>query len=272
MQAFKIQALKMKKILLTFDVEEFDLPREFNQAISEKESYEASKQGLNNLRKLLEKHNIGATFFTTTNFAKEYPQLIRELVAKDYEIASHGYSHSDDYSNNFPKIEQAKKEIEKITRTKIKGFRAPRFGIKKIAALHDLGFVYDSSMHPTFIPGRYFNIHQKRGIHKIGNITEIPLSTLPFFRLPIFWLAFKNSPPFYPKTFTRLNFAGSDYTMLVFHPWEFADLSKIKIPKYIKAKHSQELLNLLEKYILFCKGRDYKFETVANYLSYHTNI
>lgn len=253
----------MKKILLTFDVEEFSFAQE--------EKFELSKQGLLSVLKLLEKHTIKSTFFTTTLFAEKYPKLIK-LVADEHEIASHGYSHSDNYSKDISKIEQAKKDIEKITKTKIKGFRAPRFDFKNIARLHDFGFVYDSSIHPTFVPGRYFNLHKKRKTHKVGNIIEVPPSTLPFLRLPIFWLAFKNSPQFYPKTFTRLNFASSDYTMLVFHPWEFADLSQIKIPNYIKSKHSQELLNLLEKYILFCKKRDYGFDSVWSYLSNNINI
>ena len=257
----------MKKILLTFDIEEFDLANQFKNYLSEDQEFEVSKTGFLSIRELLEKYQIKATFFTTTNFANKYPQLIKSVASGEHEIASHGYSHSDDYSKNISRISQSKKEIEKITKTKIKGFRAPRFGIKNVAELHKFGFSYDSSLHPTFIPGRYNNLNKKRNVHKIGNITEIPPSTLPLFRLPIFWLAFKNSPSFYSKIFTRLNFTSTDYTMLVFHPWEFADLTQIKIPRYIKTKHSQELLNLLEKYILFCRDRRYKFDTISSYLS-----
>ncbi|MCK4647422.1 polysaccharide deacetylase family protein [Candidatus Pacearchaeota archaeon] len=256
----------MKHILLTFDLEEFDLPLEFGQSISQKQMFEIPKQGLDNLLSLLDKYCISATFFTTATFAKKYPLLLKQISEK-HEIACHGYEHSDSYSKDISKLKFAKNEIEKIIKKEITGFRAPRFEIKNIYLLSGLGFLYDSSIHPTFIPGRYMNLFKKRKAHKINNITEVPLSVLPILRLPIFWLAFKNLPLAYSKIFTQINFLSDNYTLLVFHPWEFADLSAINIPNYIKKKHGQELLDMLEKYIRFCKSRNYLFNTIEDFLS-----
>lgn len=255
----------MKKILLTFDLEEFDSPKDFGKEISEERMFEIAKEGFENVKNLLEKHKIIATFFTTANFAKRYPQLLKNL-SKNHEIACHGYYHSDDYKKETANILLAKKEIEEIIGKNIKGFRAPRFGITNLAILNAFGFEYDSSLHPTIMPGRYFNFFKKRKIHKVDGIIEIPLSVLPFCRLPIFWLAFKNFPISYSKIFTKINFASSKYTMLVFHPWEFADLSKISLPNYVKNKHGQQLIDLLGEYILFCKKNDYKFAAVSDFL------
>ena len=241
-------------------------PREFNISISEDEMYKIPQQGLTNLLELLDKYKIKSTFFTTANFAKKQPKIIKNLINNEHEIASHGYSHSFS-DQTFDKIKKAKKEIEKITQTKIKGFRAPRFKINNISELYDLGFVYDSSLHPTFIPGRYNNLSKPRKIHKIGNIIEIPPTTMPITRLPLFWIAFKNFGLNYVKLVTQTNFLSSDYTMIVQHPWEFADLSQIKIPNYIKNKSGKELLNMLERYILFCKKRNYGFESIERYLN-----
>jgi peptidoglycan/xylan/chitin deacetylase (PgdA/CDA1 family) len=255
-----------KTILLTFDVEEFDLPQELGNPL--KDEFNISSQGLNFLLNLLSKHNIKSTFFTTAHFAKNNPKLIKRIHKEKHEMACHGYYHSDSYINNLSKIPLAKKEIEKIIKQKIVGFRAPRFEIKDISKLSNFGFQYDSSIHPTFIPGRYMNINNLRKIHKIGNIIEIPLSVLPLFRLPIFWLAFKNFGLNYSKIFTKIN---PEYTMLVMHPWEFADLSEIKIPFYIKRKSGVELLEMFDKYIRFCKQQGYEFRTVKDYLN-HNNF
>jgi len=258
----------MKKILLTFDVEEFDLPLEFGQSITQEQIFEIPKQGLTDLLSLLDKYNIRATFFTTAKFAKKHPSLIKEISQK-HEIACHGYEHSDSYIKDISKIQIAKAEIEKIIGKKVKGFRAPRFEIQDIYLLSGLGFSYDSSVHPTVIPGRYMNLFKKRKAHKINEIIEIPLSVLPIIRFPIFWLAFKNFPLFYSKAFTKINFLSNDYTMLIFHPWEFADLSQFNIPTYIKKKSGQDLLKMLEEYIIFCIRSGYEFSTIQDYLLEH---
>ncbi|MFZ5955036.1 MAG: polysaccharide deacetylase family protein [Nanoarchaeota archaeon] len=252
----------MKSILLTFDLEEFDLPREFNQTISDEKMYSITKNGLDSLTRLLSKYKIKATFFTTANFAKKYPALIRELSEK-YEIASHGYSHSETFS--FERLKQAKKEKEKIIGKEINGYRAPRFQIQ-IKELCGLNFKYDSSIHPTWLPGRYFNLFEKRKEYDLEDIIEIPPSTLPLVRLPIFWLAFKNFPLVYSKFFTKLNFVSSNYTMIIMHPWEFSnDITKFEIPFYIK-RNPGKLHKKFENYIKFCLNKKYSFSTISDYL------
>jgi len=252
----------MKSILLTFDLEEFDLPREFNQPISEQQEYKISEQGLTNLLNLLNKHNLKATFFTTANFAKKYPNKIKQLSESGHEIASHGFSHSQPLT--IEDIKKAKQEIEQIIDKSIQGFRAPRWDLNKTDIVQKARFSYDSSSHPIFLPGRYHNFKKNRAIHKINNLIEIPASTIPP-NFSIFWLAFKNLPLTYSKLFTKINFLTSGYTMLVQHPWEFTNLTNIKIPKYIKGNH-KKLLNKLNNYILFCKRNKYKFKTINNYL------
>ncbi len=247
------------KILLTIDLEEFDLPLEFGIQLRKSEQFKISKLGLDNLLKILDKYQIKATFFTTSAFASKYSKQIKQLSQK-HEIACHGLSHSETCTLDSLKI--AKTKIEKIINKKLSGFRAPRYNFKKIKELELLNFKYDSSIHPTWLPGRYCNILKKRTMHKIGNIIEIPPSTLPFCRLPIYWLAFKNFPLIYSIAFTKINFLFSDYIMLVFHPWEFTNLKKFKIPRYIK----HPIIKKLEKYIRFCKKNNYQFTSISNYL------
>jgi len=263
----------MKKILLTFDVEEFDLPREHGQNLGEKE-FEISKEGLIIIKELLERHNLKSTLFTTADFAKKFPVLIRDL-SKEHEIACHGYCHSDSCIEDISRVGLAKKEIEEIIGKKINGFRAPRFEIKDIHALSDFGFIYDSSVHPTIAPGRYFNVSEKRKIHKKGEIIEIPLSTLPLFpflRAPFNWYLFRHFPSVYGKLFTQINFSFSPYLTLIFHPWEFVDLSKQNIPKAFVKNSGEPLLKKLEKYIFFCKKKKYDFKTMGDFLNYNNGM
>ncbi|HJO14823.1 MAG TPA: polysaccharide deacetylase family protein [Candidatus Pacearchaeota archaeon] len=255
----------MKSILLTFDLEEFDLPREQKVHIGEEEMYKTSIQGLTNLLFILNKHNIQATFFTTANFANKYPETLKQL-SKNHEIASHGYSHSEPITPS--NIKKAKEIKEEIINKKIKGFRAPRWNIKDTNIVNQADFEYDSSSHPIYLPGRYNNLRQTRYPHMKNNLIELPASTIrPNFSL--FWLAFKNLPLYYAKNFTKLNFLKSKYTMMIQHPWEFADLRNINIPNHIKKPSGKQLTRKLDCYIRFCKKNNYKFQTCEQFLKKH---
>ena len=75
------------KILLSFDVEEFDMPLEYNFNIAIETQMEIGKKGLDNLMPILNDQNYTTTLFTTANFANQYPDSIKALSEK-HEIAS----------------------------------------------------------------------------------------------------------------------------------------------------------------------------------------
>lgn len=261
-----------KTILLTFDIEEFDLPLEFNEEISEKEQLEISLKGFKEILKILKQENVPATFFVTAKFAVNNKKLIRHL-AKNNEIALHGLVHKDDYrkmrkEERLARLKKAKRIVESIIQKKVIGFRAPRFHIKQIKTLSLIGIKYDSSLHPTYIPGRYNNFFTEKQIHRHGNLIEIPVSVTPLVRLPLFWFAFRNLGLRYAKLCTYSCFFDSRYTMLLFHPWEFVDLNAagFKLFLYIRRNTGKKLSKMLKKYIIWAKIRKYKFSTVQNFL------
>ena len=58
-----------KNILLSFDVEEFDIPEEYGQKLEDKVKFEVSLQGLQTVTDLLDQLDVQVTFFVTANFA-----------------------------------------------------------------------------------------------------------------------------------------------------------------------------------------------------------
>ena len=83
-----------RSVLLSFDVEEFDMPLEYNFPISANEQMEVGKRGLDTIDSILCDPSIQSTLFTTANFAMQYPETIK-LHAQKHEIASHTFYHSN---------------------------------------------------------------------------------------------------------------------------------------------------------------------------------
>jgi len=255
----------MSKILLSFDLEEFDLPLEYSINILKQEQFEFSLRGLKKLLIFLEKNNIIATFFTTASFALKYPEVLKE-ISKKHEVASHDLKH-DIKEYNEEEVKKSKMIIEKIINKKIKGFRFPRLQKPDFNSLNKLGFKYDSSISPTYLPGRYNNYFEKRKITLRNNVYEVPISVMPLTHLPLSWIFIRFFGLTYAKLITKNSIKKLGFTNLFFHPWDFNDLNNFKIPFYIKKNSGDKALLLLGRYVIWCKKQEYKFTTFSDFLN-----
>lgn len=232
-------------ILLSFDVEEFDTPLEYLQFISSEQQLKVGLDGLLAIKEVLTRHQIRTTLFTTANFAINYPELIREL-SWSHEIASHTFYHSSFQTKD---LKESKIALEKISGKPITGIRIPRMKYLKPDDLTDAGYIYDSSINPIWLPGRYNHLNKPTTSFTENKIFRIPASVSTFLRVPLFWLSFKNLPysVYLRLVLHALNNAG--YVCLYFHPWEFTDLSSYKLPRYIKKPDHEQLLERLDRLI-----------------------
>jgi peptidoglycan/xylan/chitin deacetylase (PgdA/CDA1 family) len=252
-----------KRILLTFDLEEFDLPLEFGCPISEEDQINISNEGLKRLTVLLSKHNIPATFFTTSFYANKNEELIKNL-SENHEIASHSKYHSA-FRETDPL--DSKAELERITGGRINGFRMPFFRKIDLLDIKSAGYSYDSSINPTFLPGRYNNLTAHRKIYYDirSDLIEVPVSVSPLIRFPLSWLSFKNIPlPIY-LFMCKMAIRKDSYLHLYFHPWEFAELESFDVPGYIKTRSGNSLSERLEELIIELK-KTAIFLTISGFL------
>jgi len=232
-------------ILLSFDVEEFDIPLEYGDAVSAETQIQVSADGLELLLELLSRLNIQATFFTTAAFALQRPELIRR-VAQDHEIASHGYSHTGFEMGD---LLRSRLVLEEITGSPIVGIRRARLEITPEEALRAAGYLYDSSVNPIFLPGRYNNLSLPRTAWENEGLLQIPISATPWLRLPLFWLSFKNLPAAWMRAASLLTLYHDAYLNLFFHTWEFCDLKPYRLPWYVRRMDGGRLLLRLERYL-----------------------
>jgi len=220
----------MVKINLTFDVEEQENGPPFSKGFS----------GTLNILKVLKKHKLRAIFFITAVYAKTFPGLVKQISKDGHEIACHGYDHKSAYNLIsdtvvLSKLSSARKLLIKISGQKVLSFRAPRMLPPKLNIIKKAGFRYDYSLHPAWVPGRYFNLLKSRKCQIKNGVKIIPATVTPIFRLPLSWIWFKFYPLPILKILTRLALINQDKITLYFHNWEFDDANKLKkLEKYIK--------------------------------------
>lgn len=232
-------------VLLSFDVEEFDMPLEYQFDISPAEQMRVGKAGLDAIMPVLDDRGIAATLFTTANFAMQYPEAIRQL-ALQHEIASHTFYHSD-FSNEH--LLQSKQKLEEISGQTITGLRMPRMRKVEMEEVKKAGYHYDSSVNPTWLPGRYNNLHLPRTFYQDQGMFRLPASVSPTFRIPLFWLSFKNLPYRVFKSLALQTLKKDGYVCLYFHPWEFTSIGKYGLPGYTCKPDGRVLLQRLQQLV-----------------------
>jgi peptidoglycan/xylan/chitin deacetylase (PgdA/CDA1 family) len=247
--------------LLTFDLEEFDIPLEYGSQLPWEEQIAVGRAGMERVSEVLKLHKVPTTIFTTAAYALENESQLQQL-SEDHEIASHSYYHSSYHEED---LGNSKLALEKITGKEVFGLRMPRMKEVPMDAVLKAGYAYDSSINPTFIPGKYNNLHLPKSVYRQENVTRVPCSVSPTLRVPLFWLAFKNFPYSLYKKLAVQTLHSSGFLNLYFHPWEFTDISKYKLPGYVKRHSGKKLLERLDQLIKDLE-KEGAFDRMHNFL------
>jgi polysaccharide deacetylase family protein (PEP-CTERM system associated) len=186
---------------------------------------------------LLDELDARATFFLLAMTVANYPELVRELVERGHEPASHGYAHVRVHEQTLDEfradVERSVELIESVTRRRPIAYRAPAFSINRrtpwaYEVLADLGFRCDSSQYDSpRIPERIGRIPDAPYRLRLGDadeIWELPVAT--WGPLPIgggsYWRAL-------PAPLIRRGLR--EFSVLYFHPYEFSpDALRASLP------------------------------------------
>ena len=150
------------------------------------------------------------------------------------------------------------------------GYRQPRMFPVKDCEIRRVGYAYNSSLNPAFIPGRYMNLNTPRTYFEKDGVVQIPASVTPTMRFPLFWLSLHNLPENIYHRMVRRTLKKDNYFTTYFHPWEFYELNnhpEFKIPFIIKRNSGQKMAQRLDHLIKMLKDRNHTFITYAEFVN-----
>ena len=222
--------------ILTFDIEEWFhiLDNKETKGASDWVNFESRiHKNMDTIFEIIEKSNTRATFFVVGWIAKQYPEIVKEIVRRGFEVGSHTHLHQLAYEQDrqtfFKDVEKSIKILEDLTGKKVRSFRAPGFSITAhnkwaFEVLHELGIEIDASVFPA---GRAHgglpeyneakpSILQYNGIQ----LKEFPINTHQIFGKPLIFSGggyFRLLPFKYIKSWS----SSADYVMTYFHPRDF---------------------------------------------------
>ncbi len=248
-------------ILLSFDTEEFDVPREHGVEFSLKQGMDVSVVGTNRILDVLKNNGVKATFFCTGNFVNNAPETIRRIKDEGHELACHGVDHWQPKATD---VKESKRILEGAIGQKAMGYRQPRMFPVSDEEIAKAGYLYNSSLNPAFIPGRYMHLTDPRTCFMKGDVLQIPASVTPWIRFPLFWLALHNLPEWMYHSMVRRVLKHDGYFVTYFHPWEFYELKEhpeMKMPFIIKNHSGMQMVERLDRLVKMLKKHGHQFVT-----------
>jgi len=253
-------------VLLSFDIEEFDMPFEYGKDITFEDQIAISRAGTIAILDILDKYDVKATFFCTVTFAENIPDLIKRITETGHELASHGYYHSDFKPEH---LLQSKLKLQELSGIEIIGYRMARMMPVDEKEIEKAGYTYNTSINPTYLPGRYNNFNISRTHFIKDNVLQIPASVSPLIRFPLFWLSFHNLPLSVYKTLASWTYKKDKYLNIYFHPWEFTDLNDFErfgFPGYVRKNTGTKMIGRMESLISWMKVKNYPFGTFQEFI------
>ena len=251
----------MSSVLLSFDTEEFDVPREHGVDIPLEESMRISRHGINRVLDVLEANGVRATFFCTSNFAENAPEEMERIMKGGHEIAAHGCDHWNPKPSD---VQNSKRILEKITGREVLGYRQPRMFPVSESEIARCGYLYNSSLNPTFIPGKYMHLSTPRTPFMLDGVLQIPASVTPWVRFPMFWLSLHHLPASLYRRLARRCLRHDGHFTTYFHPWEFyptGDRKDLKLSFVHNRNAGERMVSRLDALVKDLKATGAEFET-----------
>lgn len=159
-------------------------------------------EGLPRLLELYKKYKVKASFFVTGDLAESFPAIPRLIVADGHELASHSYSHEDEFAldqmslaGQKDQMHRSKCILEDTAGVRVRSFRAPALRVNEFTAhaLHETGYDIDSSISPQRAD-MFFSFGALRKLNRLwasrypGYVKQNDLSRrgdYPVFEIPI---------------------------------------------------------------------------------------
>jgi polysaccharide deacetylase family protein (PEP-CTERM system associated) len=228
---------------------------------------------------IFDEYAVRSTFFVLGWVGERHPDLVRAIVQRGHEVASHGYAHRlvyDQTPSAFrDDVRRAKAILEDAAGRKVTGYRAPSYSItpRSLWALDVLlqeGYEYDSSIFPIRhdrygIPVSDRHPYQIHRSH--GRITEVPGSTTQVgpMNLPVAGGGYFRILPYWWTRWgiDRVNRREGRPAVFYLHPWEIdPDQPRLQAGRLSRFRHYRNLQHTEQR--LRQLLTDFRFDTVES--------
>ncbi|MCT2408951.1 polysaccharide deacetylase family protein [Chryseobacterium antibioticum] len=248
-------------ILLTFNILNIVAEAKNSIQISDEERLKVTEDNTKAILRILDIHDIKASFFVEISVAEKLQNLIKAISSKGHEIAFYNAG------SNLQEIEEVKKNIQDLLEKQVRGIRQKDFKLPQ-ENLKSLEFNYVSNIDNADILFPFKRLKRDTEINEEDGLSIVPESISPYSQLPYNDFVFQILPMKYYQSMVFETLKNDDFVLIYLNSWQFTDFKKYKfdVPYYRSLFSGKKMEDKLDALLTWINKNDMATSRMKDYI------
>jgi hypothetical protein len=248
-------------ILFTFNILNIEADTKNGVQISDDERLKISQDNTKAILRILDIHDVKASFFVEISIAQKLQNLIKAISSKGHEIAFYNKN------STLQEIEDAKKFTQEFLEKQIKGVRQKDFKLSQ-DSLKMLEFNYVSNIDNADILFPFKRLKRDTEITEEDGLSIVPESISPYSQLPYNDFVFQILPMKYYQNMVFETLKKDEFVLIYLNSWQFTDFSKYQfdIPFYRRLNLGRKMEDKLDALLTWINEKEMATSRMKDYI------
>jgi hypothetical protein len=248
-------------VLLTFNIMNIEAEPKNGAQITDEERLKITEDNTKAILRILDIHDIKASFFIEISIAEKLQNLIKAISSKGHEIAFYNKG------SNLEEIENTKKNIQDLLEKQIRGIRQKDMKVPQ-ESLKMMEFNYVSNIDNANILFPFKRLKRDTEITEEDGLSMVPESISPYSQLPYNDFVFQILPMKYYQTMILETLQNEEFVLIYLNSWQFTDFKKYRfdIPFYRSLFSGKKMEDKLDALLTFINGKELAVSRMKDYV------
>jgi DNA polymerase III delta prime subunit len=248
-------------VLFTFNIINIEAEAQKGIQISGDERLKVTEDNTKAILRILDIHNVKASFFVEISIAQKLQNLIKAISSKGHEIAFYNKN------STLQEIEETKKFTQEFLEKQIRGIRQKDFKLPQ-ESLKLLEFNYVSNIDNANILFPFKRLKRDTQITEEDGLSIVPESISPYSQLPYNDFVFQILPMKYYQNMVFETLKSDDFVLIYLNSWQFTDFSRYQfdIPFYRRLKSGRKMEDKLDALLTWINEKEMATSRMKDYI------
>lgn len=248
-------------ILLTFNILNNASSLKNGESLPLENLLEITRKNTRAIVRILEIHDIKATFFIEVSIAEALKDVLKKIEDKGHEISLYNNG------SNIDELRNVKENLEAVLEKKIRGVRQKEVTLS-VDELKLLEFSYISNIENSDILFPFKRLVRDTEIKEINGVSVVPESISPYSQIPYNDFVFQIVPMKYYESMVTETLKNEDFCLIYMNSWQFTDFEEfnLKIPFYRKYNSGVKMEDKLEKFAAWINENELATARMKDYI------